>query len=102
MIFSVIDKHIFQNIDQSIKVLEPKLPYPRLHRTPTSFLQQKKPHALVKIIKIVIIAKDIIAKIKLVNSEMKILVDWDEEQIMRDAKQSLSRYAQVSGKLLKF
>ena len=37
----------------------------------------------------VVVAKDIIDKVKLVNSEMKIFCDWDENQIMQDAKECL-------------
>ena len=40
----------------------------------------------------VVVAKDIIDKIKLVNSEMKIFCDWDENQIMQDAKDGLKNY----------
>ena len=34
----------------------------------------------------VVIAKDIIDKIKLVNSEMNIFCDWNEDQILQAAK----------------
>ena len=42
----------------------------------------------------VVVAKDIIDKIKLVNSEMKIFCDWDENQIMQDAKDGFKNYIQ--------
>ena len=46
----------------------------------------------------VVVAKDIIDKIKLINSEMKIFCDWDENQIMQSAKESLHRHS--TGKIL--
>lgn len=46
----------------------------------------------------VVVVKDIIDKIKLVNSEMKIFCDWDEDQIMQQAKESLHRHS--TGKIL--
>ena len=42
----------------------------------------------------VVVAKDIIDKIKLVNSEMKIFCDWDENQIMQDAKDGFKNFMQ--------
>ena len=38
------------------------------------------------------IAEDIIAKIKFVNSEMRIFVDWREDFILEQAEASKSRY----------
>ena len=38
------------------------------------------------------IAEDIIAKIKFVNSEMRIFVDWREDLILEQAEASKSRY----------
>ena len=38
------------------------------------------------------IAEDIIAKIKFVNSEMRIFVDWKEDLILQQAEASKSRY----------
>merc|ERR1711935_101593 len=40
----------------------------------------------------VMIAEDVIAKIKFVNPEMNIFVDWSEEQVMQQAIESHKRY----------